>query len=77
VFGDTELKISGLQFRQSPKIEVRFGSGKHEVTVPGTFVDQNTITCTTPNYEKFGAMEVDVRVSISGEGWTVNKVRFQ
>ena len=77
VFGETELKVSGLQFRQSSKIEVRFGSGKTEVTVPGSFVDENTITCKTPNYERFGAMEVDLRVSIGGEGWTVNKVKFK
>ena len=30
----------------------------------------------TPNYELFGAMTVDIRVGISGEGWTVNKIQF-
>jgi hypothetical protein len=27
-------------------------------------------------YETFGPQPVDVRVSINGEGWTVNKMRF-
>lgn len=36
-------------------------------------VDSETIRCKTANYENFGAMAVDVRVSINGEGWTVNK----
>ncbi len=30
----------------------------------------------TPNYEVYGAMTVDIRVNISGEGWTVNKIQF-
>ncbi len=30
----------------------------------------------TPNYELFGPTAVDVKVCISGEGWTVNKVRY-
>ena len=30
----------------------------------------------TPNYELYGAMTVDIRVNISGEGWTVNKIQF-
>lgn len=30
----------------------------------------------TPNYELYGAMTVDIRVGISGEGWTVNKIQF-
>lgn len=48
-----------------------------QVIVPGEFVNKNTIKCNTPNFELFGALEVDVKVSISGEGWTVNKVTFQ
>ena len=76
VFGDTLIKIKGLGFRNSGKIEVRFGSGKNEVTVNADFVDSETLTCKTPNYEEFGAMNVDIRVSISKEGWTVNRVRF-
>ena len=30
----------------------------------------------TPNYELWGALAVDVRLNISGEGWTVNKLQF-
>ena len=30
----------------------------------------------TPNYELYGAMTVDIRVGMSGEGWTVNKIQF-
>jgi len=77
VFGDAEIKIHGMQFKDSTKIEVRFGGGKNEIIVPGTYVDASTITCSTPSFETYGAMEVDVRVNIAGEGWTVNKMRFR
>jgi dynein heavy chain len=79
VFGETPLTIKGIQFRASSKIEVQFAGngGKNIGVVPGEFVDKNTITCKTPNFENFGALEVDVKVSISGEGWTVNKINFQ
>lgn len=75
VFGDTEVSIAGLNFRDG-KIEVKFGAGKTEAVVLGKFVDEKTITCRTPNFEGFGALPVDVRVSINNEGWTVNKVTF-
>ncbi len=44
--------------------------------VDGEFVDATTIKVRTPNYEQYGALGVDVKVSISGEGWTVNKVKY-
>ena len=64
--------MKGIKFRQSSKIEVRFGDGKTAATVPGEFVDRTTVKCKTPNFETFGAIEVDVKVAISGEGW--NKI---
>lgn len=76
VFGSTEIFIKGLRFRDG-KIQVKFGTNeKNEVLVDGTFVDNETIKVLTPNYEQFGALPVDVKVSISSEGWTVNKMRF-
>jgi dynein heavy chain len=77
VFGDTEITVKGIQFRQSSKIEIRFGDGKTATTVAGEFVDKTTVRCKTPSFETFGAVEVDVKVAISGEGWTVNTVKFQ
>ena len=51
-------------------------SEKNEVVVDGEFVNSETIRASTPNYEIYGALGVDVRVSINGEGWTVNKIKF-
>ena len=76
VFGSTELTIKGLRYRDG-KVQVKFGiNEKNEIIVDGTFVDSETIKVLTPNYEQSGALTVDVKVSISGEGWTVNKVKF-
>lgn len=76
VFGSTDIIIRGLRFREG-RVQVKFGlSEKNEVIVEGTYVDPETIRVQTPNYEQYGALGVDVRVSINGEGWTVNKIKF-
>ncbi len=76
VFGDTEVYLHGLRFHDG-KVSVKFGnSEKTDVAVDAEFVDATTIRCRTPNYEAFGAMPVDVSVSINGDGWTVNRVRY-
>lgn len=51
-------------------------SEKNEVVTDGEFIDSETIRVLTPNYELYGALSVDVRVSINGEGWTVNKIQY-
>lgn len=51
-------------------------SEKNEVIADGELIDNETIRVLTPNYELYGALAVDVRVSINGEGWTVNKIQF-
>lgn len=76
VFGGTEVTIKGLRFKGG-KVQVKFGTTeKNEVVVDADCVDEYTIRCKAPNYEQFGAMPVDVKVSINGEGWTVNKIRY-
>ncbi len=76
VFGSTEIILKGLRFKEG-KIQVKFGTNeKNEVLVDAELVDSETIKVKTPNYESYGALPVEVRVSISGEGWTVNKIRY-
>ena len=65
------------RFKESDKIEVSFRSGKNEKIAQGKFVDEHTLTCQTPNFEDFGALEVNLRVNINDEGWTVNKLKFR
>lgn len=77
VFGETEVTISGLRFRPG-SIKVRFAGdhSKSDVTVDAEYVDATTIRCKTPNFEAFGACGADVRVSINGDGWTVNRLGY-
>lgn len=70
------MTIKGLRFKPG-KVQVRFGNTeKNQLVVDAEFVDSETITCKTANNEQFGAMAVDVKVSINGEGWTVNKLTY-
>ena len=81
VFGETEVTITGLRFRPGPA-RVRFtsteaGGHRAEAVVDAEFVSPTALRCKTPNFEAFGAGHVDVRASLGGEGWTVNKLPFQ
>eukprot|EP00879_Flechtneria_rotunda_P017284 GHRR01018106.1.p1 GENE.GHRR01018106.1~~GHRR01018106.1.p1 ORF type:complete len:1124 (+),score=375.49 GHRR01018106.1:243-3374(+) len=76
VFGEKDMVIKGLRFKPG-KVQVRFGNTeKNQVVVDAEYIDNETIHCKTANYEQFGPMPVDVKVSINGEGWTVNKLVF-
>lgn len=78
MFGESEVTITGLRLRPG-RIQVRFAaeSGpRSEAVVDAEFVSPTSIRCKTPNFEAFGAGPVDVRASVDGEGWTVNKLRF-
>lgn len=43
---------------------------------PAEVTDDNTITFESPNYEKFGAIAVEGRVSVGGKSWTNTTVGF-
>jgi dynein heavy chain len=70
------MTIKGLRFKPG-KVQVRFGNTeKTQLLVDAEYIDSETIKCKTANYEQFGATAVDVKVSINGEGWTVNKLSY-
>lgn len=79
MFGETEVTISGLRFRPGARAQVRFSAPdrpRAEATVDAEVVDSGMLRCKTPHFEVFGAGAVDVRVSLIGEGWTVNKLHY-
>ena len=43
----------------------------------GKYISSTEITCNTPSFEKFGPMDVVVRVAIKGDPFTVNKAMFR
>ena len=61
VFGETEVTIHAVQGGGEDRGVLQ--DGENEVISKGTF--DHKITCLTPNFEDFGAVEVEVRLSIS------------
>ena len=75
--GGTPLVLRGLRFKESPLVSVRFTDGKKsEATVSGQFVSETELVCKSPDFSKFGAFDVVVRVSIGGDPFTVNETFF-
>ena len=67
VTGNTPVLLRGIGFTESPLVQVKFTDGKREAAVPGKFISSSEITCNTPSFEKFGPMDVVVRVAIKGD----------
>ena len=76
VTGNTPVTLHGIGFIEASQVQVKFSDGRREATVPGKFVSSQKITCNTPSFEKYGPMEVVVRVAIKGDPFTVNKAMF-
>jgi hypothetical protein len=74
--GGTPVILQGLRFIESPMINVRFTDGKRDANCNGQFISDTQIKCTSPDFSKFGAADVVVRLSISGDPFTVNEAKF-
>ena len=57
--------------------QVKFSDGKRDAAVAGKYISSTEITCNTPSFEKFGPMDVVVRVAIKSDPFTVNKAIFR
>jgi len=75
--GGRELTVKGLNFVGMGKVEVRFTNRSDAETVSGEVIDENTLTCVTPSFEEFGPQEVEVKVSMNGEMFTVNPIFYR
>lgn len=76
ITGNTPISIHGIGFIDGKQWDVRFTDGRREATVPGKFISPTELQCNTPSFEKFGPLEVMVRVAIKGDPFTVNKAMF-
>lgn len=56
--GKTKITIEGDGFKDSQNIVVRFATGKFVEEVQGIYVDEKTLTCESPSFEKHGAKKV-------------------
>lgn len=74
--GKTDISIYGLQFYKA-KIVVKFTDGRNEeISEKAEYISPTEIRCQSPDWSKYSAGEVDVRVSIGGEGLTVNRIKW-
>lgn len=83
--GNTKIKITGDGFKQSSNIVVRFlfsnVSPKGVVTeiyedILADYVNEQTLSCSTPNFENYGPRKVDVFVSINKQDFTITKASY-
>ena len=73
--GGRQLVVQGRNFVNG-KVDVKFNRDGDEEIVSGKYLSETEVSCTTPNLEAFGAGHVDVKVAISGEMFTVNKLKY-
>lgn len=85
--GGTEIMISGMDFVHDPKdprIKVRFiAKGGHILDANGVFVNSETITCVSPNFDELlngdltaDQLEVDVRIAIKDDSFTTTFQKY-
>lgn len=66
----------GFRFNDSNMAVIRFACIKGFLEVQGTIVDDTTIEFETPNFEKFGPVEVECRVAIGSKSLTNSTTNF-
>ncbi len=79
VTGNTLIIIQGINFYflgDNEEVKVKFTSPQHEKIVDGKLISPTEIRVYSPSWESVGANEVDVRVSLGGETFTVNRIRW-
>eukprot|EP00904_Undaria_pinnatifida_P003126 jgi/Undpi1/12814/HiC_scaffold_7.g02481.m1 len=74
----SDTQITGMGFSSvSGSVTVRFACPKGFVEAEGQVVSDTEVSFLTPNFEKFGPMQVECRLSIGSKGLTNTKVNFQ
>lgn len=77
ITGGTACMIHGVGFRSSgSQATVRFASARGYIESPAEVTDDSTISFDAPNYEKYGAVTVEGRVSVGGKAYSSNAVHF-
>lgn len=69
ITGNTKVTIGGYKFN-APSATVRFAVAKGYADVIGSVVSSTRIEVTAPNFEKYGSLQSEVRVSLSGAAYT-------
>lgn len=73
--GGTHLVLEGIDLRNKP-VTVRFACRLGAVDAAGEFVDDHTLTVTTPDFTAFPPGDVQVRVALLGDSFTTTFQTF-
>lgn len=76
ITGGQRLLVRGIEFYASASVLVRFSGRRGSEEVEGKFLSASEVECSTPDFELYGAGEVDVRVSIGGDTYTTTFCRY-
>ena len=78
ITGGQLLTVTGIDFVDTSAVVVRFVTRKGYIDMNGEYKSPTEITVVTPDFEKYGANEVDVRISLKGDSFTTTfqKYRF-
>jgi dynein heavy chain len=75
--GGTCVEISGIGFKSGgSQVIVRLACSKGFIETSGEIVDNQTIKFETPNYEKYGVTDVEIRLSIGGKALSISTASF-
>ena len=77
ITGQTTCVIQGMGFRSSgTQATIRFACIKGVAEVPGEVLSDSEIKFETPNYEKYGAISIEGRVSVGGKSFTNSSIGY-
>ena len=74
--GNTEVVVKGVGFIDTNNINVRFSCGKQFIDVQGTYINDNELSCLTPNFEHIGPKDAEVRLSIQNRDYSITMANF-
>ncbi|KAF0682585.1 Aste57867_25292 [Aphanomyces stellatus] len=75
ITGGLVLTLEGIDFANKPVV-VRFSCRKGTIDVPGTYVNDQTLTATTPDFSMFPPGDVQIRVALQGDSFTTTFQTF-
>ena len=76
ITGGTDIVLHGIDFVNTADVVVRFGTKRNYIDVAGVFVNQSMIKCISPDFTRFPAGEVNVRLALNGDAFTTTFQKY-
>lgn len=79
ITGNAKMQISGLNLQEfvGKSASIRFACAKGSVDAQGEVIDENTVECLTPAFNKYGPVDVEVRLSVNNEPFTNTSLAYK